>query len=242
MNSNPSENKKLFLHGMKDGLPIGTAYFAVAFSLGISASSAGLTAFQGFMASLLTAASAGQYAGFAVIAEHGPYIEMVLMTVVASARYLLMSCALSQRLSEDLPLGHRVGLAFYLTDEIFGITIARPGMVNPVYTYGADLVAAPLWAAGTALGIVLGNVLPLRLVSALSVALYGMFLAIVIPPAREDKTVLGVVAVSFAASWLFGVIPGVSALSAGSRIILLTVLISAAAAAIFPVEEAADEQ
>lgn len=242
MNSNSSENKKLFLHGMKDGLPIGTAYFAVAFSLGISASSAGLTAFQGFMASLLTAASAGQYAGFAVIAEHGPYIEMVLMTVVASARYLLMSCALSQRLSEDLPLGHRVGLAFYLTDEIFGITIARPGMVNPVYTYGADLVAAPLWAAGTALGIVLGNVLPLRLVSALSVALYGMFLAIVIPPAREDKTVLGVVAVSFAASWLFGVIPGVSALSAGSRIILLTVLISAAAAAFFPVEEAADEQ
>lgn len=227
---------------MKDGLPIGTAYFAVAFSLGISASSAGLTAFQGFMASLLTAASAGQYAGFAVIAEHGPYIEMVLMTVVASARYLLMSCALSQRLSEDLPLGHRVGLAFYLTDEIFGITIARPGMVNPVYTYGADLVAAPLWAAGTALGIVLGNVLPLRLVSALSVALYGMFLAIVIPPAREDKTVLGVVAVSFAASWLFGVIPGVSALSAGSRIIILTVLISAAAAAFFPVEEAADEQ
>ncbi len=227
---------------MKDGLPIGTAYFAVAFSLGISASSAGLTAFQGFMASLLTAASAGQYAGFAVIAEHGPYIEMVLMTVVASARYLLMSCALSQRLSEDLPLGHRVGLAFYLTDEIFGITIARPGMVNPVYTYGADLVAAPLWAAGTALGIVLGNVLPLRLVSALSVALYGMFLAIVIPPAKENKILLGVVAVSFAASWLFGVIPGVSALSAGSRIIILTVLISAAAAAFFPVEEAADEQ
>lgn len=222
---------------MKDGVPIGLAYFAVAFSLGISASMAGLTAVQGFVASLLTAASAGEYAGFAVIAEHGPYAEMAVMTLVASARYLLMSCALSQRLSEELSVGHRIGLAFYLTDEIFGITIARPGLVRPEYTYGADLVAAPLWALGTALGIIVGNILPVRLVSALSVSLYGMFIAIVIPPARDNRVVLGVVAVSFAASWVMGAIPLFSGLSSGTRIIILTVLISSAAAAFFPVKE-----
>ena len=231
------ENKALFLQGMKDGLPIGFAYFAVSFSLGISASLAGLNALQGFAASILTAASAGEYAGFSVIAENGTYIEMFLMTIVASSRYLLMSCALSQKLPKDLSTGHRLGLAMYITDEIFGITIARPGLVKPLYTYGADVVAAPLWAIGTALGIIVGNVLPVRLVSALSVALYGMFIAIIIPPARDNKVILGVVAVSFAMSWLFGVIPGISGISSGTRIIILTVLISSLAAAIFPVED-----
>lgn len=237
-----AENRKLFAEGLKDGVPIGLAYFAVAFSLGISASSAGLTAFQGFMASFLTSASAGEYAGFKVIAENGGYLEMVIMTVVASARYLLMSCALSQRLSEELSTGHRLALGFYLTDELFGITIARPGKVRPVYTYGADCVAIPSWAAGTALGIIVGNVLPVSLVSALSVALYGMFIAIVIPPAKQNKVILLLVCASFACSWAFSVIPLVSGLSSGTRIIILTVLLSSLAAAIFPVKEAPDEQ
>ena len=239
-----TQNKKLFFEGMKDGVPIGLAYFAVSFSLGISASLAGLNAIQGFVASLFTAASAGEYAGFAVIAENGSYFEMFLMTIVASSRYLLMSCALSQKLPKDLSTGHRLGLAMYITDEIFGITIARPGFVKPLYTYGADIVAAPLWAIGTALGIIVGNVLPLRLVSALSVALYGMFIAIIIPPARDNKIILGIVAVSFALSWLFGILPWISAMSSGTRIIILTILISSLAAAIFPVkdqEEACDE-
>ena len=127
-----------------------------------------------------------------------------------------------------------------MTDELFGITIARPGSLNPYYTYGAILLAAPAWAIGTALGIIAGNLLPLRAVSALSVALYGMFLAIIIPPARKSRVVAALVAISFALSFVCNYLPGISALSEGTRTILLTVLISSAAAALFPVKP--DEQ
>ena len=124
-----------------------------------------------------------------------------------------------------------------VTDELFGITIARPGSLNPCYTYGAILLAAPAWASGTALGIVAGNLLPLRAVSALSVALYGMFLAIIIPPARKDRVVAVLVAISFALSFACNYLPGISALSDGTRTILLTVLISSVAAVLFPVKD-----
>ena len=106
-----------------------------------------------------------------------------------------MSCALAQRFSPDTPFFHRFLIGYDVTDELFGITIARPGWLNPYYTYGAILVAAPAWSIGTALGIIAGNLLPLRAVSALSVALYGMFLAIIIPPARKSRVVAGLVAV-----------------------------------------------
>ncbi len=171
--------------GIKDGIPIGLGYFAVSFSLGIAARNAGLTALQGFLASLSTNASAGEYAAFIIIAADAPYLEMVLVTLITNARYLLMSCALSQKFSPDTPLYHRLLVGYDVTDEIFGITIARPGILDPFYNYGAILVAAPAWATGTALGIIAGNLLPLRIVSALSVALYGMFIAIIIPPGRN---------------------------------------------------------
>ena len=120
---------------------------------------------------------------------------------------------------------------------LFGITIARPGWLNPFYTYGAIALAAPAWAAGTACGIIAGNLLPLRAVSALSVALYGMFLAIIIPPARKSKVVAALVAISFALSFVCTYLPGISALSDGTRTILLTVAISCAAAILFPVKQ-----
>lgn len=146
----------------------------MAFTLGIAARSAGLTAFQGFLASLLNNASAGEYAGFTLIAAGAAYWEVALMTLITNARYLLMSCALSQKFAPDTPLRHRFLVGYDVTDEIFGIAIARPGSLDPYYNYGAMLVAMPGWAVGTALGILAGDVLPLRVVSALSVALYGM--------------------------------------------------------------------
>ena len=224
-----------FRLGMRDGIPIGLGYLAVAFSLGITARNAGLNALQGFLISILNNASAGEYAGITVIAANAAYAEIAIVTLITNARYLLMSCAMSQRLEPGLSLGHRLLMGFDITDELFGITIARPGSLNPYYTYGAILLAAPAWAIGTALGIIAGNLLPLRAVSALSVALYGMFLAIIIPPARKSRVVAALVAISFALSFVCNYLPGISALSEGTRTILLTVLISSAAAVLFPV-------
>ena len=202
-------NKKIFCEGMRDGVPIALGYFAVSFSLGIAA--------------------------FAIIMANATYLEVAVITLIANARYLLMSCALAQRFAPGTPFWHRLVIGYDVTDELFGITIARPGSLNPYYTYGAILLAAPAWAIGTALGIIAGNLLPLRAVSALSVALYGMFLAIIIPPARKSRVVAALVAISFALSFVCNYLPGISALSEGTRTILLTVLISSAAAVLFPV-------
>ena len=220
---------------MRDGVPIALGYFAVSFSLGIAARHAGFTPLQGFLASLFNNASAGEYAAFSLIASGATLAEVAIITLIANARYLLMSCALAQRFAPGTPFYHRLLIGYDVTDELFGITISRPGALNPYYTYGAILLAAPAWAIGTALGIMAGNLLPLRVVSALSVALYGMFLAIIIPPARQNRVVAALVLLSFAVSYACGVLPGIRALSEGTRTILLTVLLSAGAAVLFPI-------
>lgn len=235
-------SRKVFCDGMRDGFPISLGYFAVAFSLGIAARNAGLTPVQGFLASILNNASAGEYAAFTLIAAKATYWEVAVITLIANARYLLMSCALAQRFSPETPFFHRLLIGYDVTDELFGITIARPGYLNPYYTYGAILLAAPAWAIGTALGIIAGNALPLRVVSALSVALYGMFLAIIIPPARKNRIVAALVVISFVLSFACEYLPGISALSGGTRTIILTVVISAAAAVLFPVKQEADHE
>lgn len=227
--------------GMRDGVPIGLGYFAVSFSLGIAAKNAGLTPFQGFLASLLCNASAGEYAGFTLIAAGATYLELAVVTLIANARYLLMSCAMSQRLAPAMPGFHRPLMAFHITDELFGIAIARPGCLNPFYSYGAVLVAAPCWAVGTALGAIAGGLLPLRLVSAFSVALYGMFLAVIIPAARQSKVIAGLIVLCFGASYGAAHLPAVSRVSGGTRTIILTVVLSAAAALLFPQNTEEDE-
>lgn len=231
------DNKKVFLLGMQDGLPIGFGYLAVSFSLGIAARKVGLTPLQGFLASFLTNASAGEYAAWTVIGEAAPYIEMFFAILIANARYFLMACALSQRFSPDTKLRHRLLVGFDLTDEIFGITIARPGYLNPFYSYGAMTVALPSWAIGTALGIVIGNILPVRAVSALSVSLYAMFLAIIMPPAKKDKVIAVLIAICFAASYAFARLPMFAFMSSGTRTIILTVVIAGVASVLFPVKE-----
>ena len=227
-----AERRRVFLSGVRDGVPIGLGYLAVAFSLGIAARNAGLNAFQGFLISLLNNASAGEYAAFTVIAADSGFLEMALITLITNARYLLMSCSLSQKFSPDTPLYHRLLVGYDVTDELFGIAIARPAFVP----------AIPGWAIGTALGVTAGSILPARLVSALSVALFGMFLAIIIPPSKKNPVVLGCVAVSFAASWLCTVLPYVKTLSEGTRTILPTILIASAAALLFPVKDAPEQK
>jgi predicted branched-subunit amino acid permease len=235
-----SENRTWFLRGMKDGIPIALGYFAVSLTLGITARQAGLTALQSLIASLTNHASAGEFIGFTLIAAGASYLELCIMEAVANARYLLMSCALSQKLSPDTSLIHRLILGFFVTDELFGISISVPGKLNPYYTYGAISIASPAWAFGTWLGVILGNLLPLRAVSALSVGLYGMFIAIFIPPARKSKIIAGLVTISFCASYIFSKVRIFAQISSGIRIIILTVAISLAAAILFPVKEEND--
>lgn len=231
------DNRHIFKEGMRDGIPIALGYLAVSFSLGITARNIGLTPFQGFLVSFLNNASAGEYAGFTVIAADAAYIEIILVTLIANARYLLMSCALSQRFSPDTPLIHRLCIGYDVTDELFGITIARKGYLNPCYTYGAMTLAIPGWSIGTAIGVVAGNILPARIVGSLSVALFGMFIAIIIPPSKKDKVIAGLVVISFIASFCFAKLPLISKLSGGTRTIILTVVISAIAAIFFPVKQ-----
>ena len=234
-----------FRRGMRDGLPIALGYFAVSFSLGIAAKNAGLTVFQGFLASLLNNASAGEYVGFVLIAANASFLETAILTLITNCRYLLMSCSLSQRFSPQTPFFHRFLIGYDVTDEIFAISVAHPYPLPPRYVYGAMLWALPGWACGTALGVAMGNILPSNIVSALSVALYGMFIAIIIPPARKNRVIAALVAVSFALSFAFSVLPYLKSLSEGIRIIILTVSISAFAAAVFPhneQEEACDDE
>ena len=223
------------------GIPICLGYFAVSFTLGISAGNAGMTAWQAGLTSFLVNASAGQYAGFTVIAADSGYLEMVVMELIANARYLLMSCALSQKLGTETGLIHRLLVGFDITDEIFGVAVSVPEKLNPFYNYGMMTVALPGWALGTYFGVVMGNVLPTGVVSALSVALYGMFIAIIIPPARKSRVIAGLVAISMAASFLFANLPVVSGLSPGIRTIILTIVIAGGAAVLFPIKEDENE-
>ena len=235
-------NLKWYKKGLKDGVPIALGYFAVAFTLGIMAKNAGLTAFQAMLAAGTTLASAGGYAGFAVIAASASYLELAITELIVNARYLLMSFALSQKLSPKTSLLHRFIMSFGITDEIFGISISADEPLNPYYNYGAMSISIPGWALGTFFGVIMGNVLPASIVSALSVGIYGMFLAIIIPPARKSKIILGLVSISMILSFAFSVIPFIKMISSGMRVIILTVGISLIAAILFPVEDEANEE
>ena len=227
-------NRKKFLEGLRDGLPIALGYLAVSFGIGISCHAAGITAFQGFLMSLFNNASAGEYGGITVITENAGVWMMVLMTLIINARYMLMSCALSQKLSPDTPLGVRMLIGFDVTDEVFGIAIAQEGLLNVWYFIGAMCAALPGWSLGTLFGALAGNVLPVWAMNGFSVMLYGMFLAIIMPEGKKNRVVLGCIGVSFVLSALAAKL--LPMLSGGMRILLLTIFISAAAAILFPRE------
>ena len=235
-----TDRRKWFLKGLKDGIPIMLGYFAVSIALGISARNAGMTAPQATIASALVMASAGQYIGFTLIAAGASYLEVVVMEAIANARYLLMSCALSQKVDSGLPLRHRLLMGLWITDEIFGVSVSVEGRLNPYYNYGMAAVATPGWALGTLMGVVLGNALPARVVSALSVGLFGMFMSIFVPPMRKNRIIAALVALSFMASYAMNALSWFDGISSGMKIILLTVAISLGAALLFPVKGEGD--
>lgn len=234
---NRSENRYYYKLGIKNGMPICLGYLAVSFTLGITARNAGMTAWQAMLASLTVNASAGQYAGFTVIAAQGTYLEMAVMELVANIRYLLMSASLSQKFAPETGLLHRLLVGFDVTDEIFGVSVSVPDRLNPFYNYGMMTVAIPGWSLGTFFGVVMGNILPTGIVSALSVGLYGMFIAIIIPPAKKNRVLSVLIVISMTASFIVSRLPLFAGISSGMKTILLTVIIAGLAAILFPVKE-----
>lgn len=227
--------KKLFLSGMRDGVPITLGYFAVSFALGITAGKAGFSAFQAFIASLLNNASAGEYAAIALIASGAGFLEVALMELVANARYFLMACTMSQKFSPDTPFYHRLLIGFDLTDEIFAINVTRKGYIEPAYAYGAIVTVLPGWSVGTALGVIVGDVIPAFAVSALGVAIFGMFIAIIVPPAVKNRVIAVTVLASFALSTAVNKLSFFDFIPEGTKTIILTVVIALAAAIIRPI-------
>ena len=228
--------------GAKDALPIALGYFAVAFAIGIAAKQAGLNVWEAAGLSLLNVTSAGEAAGISLLAQGTGWLELAVTQFVINSRYLLMSCALSQKCPPALSLPHRLLISHGITDEIFAIASAFPGTLSPYYVYGAMAVSIPAWTLGTVCGLLFGNILPSRIVRALGVALYGMFLAIILPPARKNHVLAALILLSAGLSWLFSVLPLLREISPGFRILLLTVLLAGGAAVLFPVKETDSSQ
>lgn len=235
------DKKTWFQKGMHDGVPIGLGYFAVSFTFGMMAVSGGLDIWQAVLISATNVTSAGQFAGLDIILASGSYFEMMLTQLIINLRYCLMSFSMSQKLDRRENWNLRYLVAFGMTDEIFGIGASQPGKVSAFYSYGAMAVAIPGWILGTLIGAISGSVLPAFMVSALSVAIYGMFLAIIIPPAKQNRAVLVVVIMAMVISTLFAVTPFLKKVSSGFVIIITTLLVSGIAAFIAPIEEENEE-
>lgn len=247
LSSAEKNNLSLFLLGLKESFPVAMGYLAVSFALGITAAGAGLNALQGFVMSLLNNASAGEYAAIQVIASGGAYIQIALITLITNLRYLLMSASLSQKISPKTPFFHRFFIAYDITDELFGLMISRPSYLEPAYAYGTFILPLAAWAGGTALGITAGDLLPARALSALGVALFGMFISIIITPAKKNKVIAITVLISFASGALTYYLPAFKKLfdfsgGDGIRIIILTVIIAGAMAFIRPIKEEKEEE
>jgi len=234
--------KKWFLKGMKAGIPISLGYFAVAIALGIAARNAGFNPFQAALTSLLINASAGEYVGFDMVRVGAPILVLALMELVANARYLLMSASMSQKLKPGVGTLQRLLLGFTVTDEIFGVSMGLPVPLDPCFTYGAFCVATAGWTSGTFVGALLGNILPISVLSALGVGLFGMFISIFVPEARRNKVVGALVLISFALSAGFHYLPYLRNINSGITTIVLTVVISLGAAIFFPIKDKTDKE
>lgn len=189
--------KHPFRKGMHDSIPIALGYLSVSFTFGITAASKGIPALYAIIISMTNLTSAGQVAGIGIIAAGGTYIETALAQLVINLRYALMSLSLTQKLEGNFPLLHRFFISFGITDEIFAVASSRGGEITQTYMYGLILLPYFSWAAGTAIGALLGAVLPEIIVSSLGIAIYGMFIAIVIPEAKHSR---GVAVVSLIAA------------------------------------------
>lgn len=229
-----------FRQGMKDGIPIALGYVSVSFTFGLMAISVGMDWWQAVLISMTNLTSAGQFAGLDIMIAGGTMIEMALSQLVINLRYALMSLSLSQKVDRTWNTFYRCILGAGVTDEIFAVAMSRSGRVSRNYMFG--LIAIPYigWAGGTFAGAVVGGILPERLRSALGIAIYGMFLAIIIPKARENKSYLKVIVLAVLLSCLFRWVPVLNKVSSGFVIIICAVVASVAGALLYPLPEEGD--
>ena len=217
--------KRLFYTGLADGIPIAVGYFAVSFSFGIAAVAAGIAPFEALLISMTNLTSAGQFAAIGIISAGGSYAEMALSQLVINLRYALMGLSLSQKLDKSF------------TDEIFAVAMSRPKRIRPIYFAGLAALPYIGWSAGTAAGAYLGALLPETLCSALSVSLYGMFIAIIVPAMKKERSVLIVTLIAIILSCIIYYTPALSFISSGFSIIICAVAASAVGALLFPIND-----
>ena len=231
-----------FKKGLKDSIPIALGYFSVSIAFGLMAVECGCTALEALLISVTNLTSAGQFAGITVIAGAGTYIEMAVTQLVINSRYALMGVSLSQKADKKLRGAWRFLLGFAITDEIFAVAIGNDGEISREYFSGLAILPIFGWSLGTFCGAVLGNILPAVITSALGVALYGMFIAVVVPKARENMHVFAVViiavAVSSALYYLPEYLPSLPDISSGFAIIISAAAAAVIGAIFFPVKEA----
>ena len=225
-----------FKKGLKDGLPIGIGYLSVSFAFGIFAVENGLTVFQAVIISLLNLTSAGQLAAVPIIAGGGTLFELALSQLVINSRYSLMSVSLSQKFSRKVKLPQKLLIAYGNTDEIFAVSVSNKGEVGTKYMLGIILLPVIGWTSGTLSGAVVGNILPAMVTAALGVAIYGMFIAIVVPVAKKEKMTALCVLLAIAISCAFRYIPLLKAVPSGFTVIICAVVASVIFAIIAPIK------
>lgn len=226
-----------FKRGFLDGVPIGLGYLAVSFSFGILAVKSGIGVMQATFISLLNLTSAGQFAGLQIMVAGGGLLEMAITQFIINLRYSLMSISLSQKVDESMKIPQRLVFGFFHTDEVFAASYGRPGKIGVNYFSGIAIAPVVGWTLGTFLGAVCGEILPSMVTGALCVALYGMFIAIVVPPMKHSWKISVVVAIAIALSCCFKFVPGLKSVSAGFAIIICAGIASAIGALVFPVED-----
>lgn len=228
--------KSKFYEGIKDGLPICLGYLSVSFAFGIFAIEYGFSVLEAVLISMTNLTSAGQLAGVPIIAAGGTFLELAISQLVINLRYALMSVSLSQKLGKDIKTKDRFFVSFFNTDEIFGIASSKKEALSKSYVFG--LIATPWigWSMGTLLGAAAGNILPQSIVSALGIAIYAMFCAIVIPEAKKNKNIAFLVLFAIALSCIFYYTPVLNNISSGFSIIICSVVASAVFAYLAPIE------
>lgn len=234
--------KEEFLQGIRDGIPICLGYFSVSAAFGITAVRSGMPLWAAVLISLTNVTSAGQFAGVNLMVAGGSMMELAMTTLIINIRYFLMSLSVSQKVETKMPMRKRLGIAYGITDEIFAVSMQRPKALTGAYMAGLILTPVLGWTGGTFVGGAATQLMPQSLSSAMGIALYGMFIAIIIPPAREKRNVLFTVLLTVAASVAFAYLPGLKNLSSGWVIILITLLVSGIAAMVFPIDEEEEEE
>ena len=231
---------KSFFSGIKDGIPIGLGYLSVSFTFGIMAVNSGLPVWIAVLISMTNLTSAGQFAGISLINAGAPYIEMALAQLVINLRYSLMSLSLTQKTDKSFNTLHRLILSFGITDEVFAVASGKPHDIDTKYMYGLITVPYWGWALGTLIGAAAGSILPESVSSALNIAIYGMFLAIIIPPAKKARPVLWVIILSVTISFVLRYTPYLNKLSEGFVIIICAIAASGFGALFYPIKEVAE--